>query len=166
MTVEMNALLATYDLDGANQARLQKASKMVMALLPEVLDHFYDRVGREPEMAAFFKSDKMLERAKGEQLKHWSRLFSGEYCEDYQSSARNIGQVHTRIGKRQGAGGCVDQGDTEGQSQLLPLEPAGQNGTLGDDEGLGPGTEDKPAGEKDGNGGPQPDDDLAGEDEK
>lgn len=64
MTVEMNALLATYDLDGANQARLQKASKMVMALLPEVLDHFYDRVGREPEMAAFFKSDKMLERAK------------------------------------------------------------------------------------------------------
>ncbi|VCU58078.1 methyl-accepting chemotaxis sensory transducer [Tritonibacter mobilis] len=98
MTVEMNALLATYDLDGANQARLQKASKMVMALLPEVLDHFYDRVGREPEMAAFFKSDKMLERAKGEQLKHWSRLFSGEYCEDYQSSARNIGQVHTRIG--------------------------------------------------------------------
>lgn len=98
MTFDMNALLATYDLDGANQALLQKRAKMILGLLPEVLDHFYDRVGREPEMAAFFKTEAMMERAKGEQLKHWSRLFSGDFDEDYIQSARNIGRVHTRIG--------------------------------------------------------------------
>ncbi|MCG7622958.1 methyl-accepting chemotaxis protein [Epibacterium sp. Ofav1-8] len=98
MTIDINALLATYDLDGENRARLQRAAPMVMALLPEVLAHFYDRVGREPEMAAFFKSDAMMERAKAEQLKHWSRLFSGDFSAEYLASAQNIGRVHTRIG--------------------------------------------------------------------
>lgn len=98
MSVDIDSLLATYDLDDTNRQKLARAGKLVVPILPEVLDYFYGRVSREPEMVAFFKSDTMLERAKAEQLTHWSRLFSGEFDDDYLNSAARIGRVHTRIG--------------------------------------------------------------------
>ncbi|WP_420003422.1 methyl-accepting chemotaxis protein [Arenibacterium sp. LLYu02] len=98
MSVDMKKLLATYDLDGAHLKHLVRAGELVIPILPEVLDYFYARVSREPEMVAFFKSETMLERAKAEQLSHWSKLLSGAFSEDYIESAARIGRVHTRIG--------------------------------------------------------------------
>lgn len=64
--------------------------------LPGILRRFYAHAHQEPHLSRLL-GDKQagLETA---QAKHWERLFSGQFDENYVASIRRIGMAHVRIG--------------------------------------------------------------------
>lgn len=77
---------------------LRQARPMVAQALPGALDAFYAQVRTIPEMAKHFRDDGHMGRAASSQQKHWDRICSGEFSEDYAAGVRRIGLVHARIG--------------------------------------------------------------------
>ncbi|MDE4301153.1 methyl-accepting chemotaxis protein [Phaeobacter gallaeciensis] len=76
---------------------LKEAGKLVSPMLDEVLDHFYDFAGSNPDSAAFFPDKALMEHARQGQKRHWQLLLQGDFCEAYLKSANTIGRVHFRI---------------------------------------------------------------------
>ncbi|MEP4039057.1 globin-coupled sensor protein [Pseudophaeobacter sp.] len=98
MSSEYETVLEKFDLHGTARSHLVRAGKLVTPLLPKVLDHFYKIIAADPEMAAFFPNDSLLQKAKEGQQRHWELLLSGEFGADYFASAYRIGRIHPRIG--------------------------------------------------------------------
>lgn len=69
---------------------------LVEPALPAILDGFYDRILRQPELAQLVGSQ--APRLKGAQTQHWRRLFSAQFDSAYVQSVRTIGLVHNKIG--------------------------------------------------------------------
>jgi methyl-accepting chemotaxis protein len=83
----------------------RQVSATVASFLPTMtpkmagfLDGFYDHVRNYPSMAGMFNGDAGMARAGSLQKKHWERLFSGQFDDEYFSSVRRIGGVHSRVG--------------------------------------------------------------------
>jgi methyl-accepting chemotaxis protein len=83
----------------------QHARKVLNGLQPLInqsigpaLVAFYDKVKATPETGRFFRDDSHMAAAKDLQAQHWRTITSGNYNEDYVSSARRIGQAHARTG--------------------------------------------------------------------
>lgn len=70
----------------------------IEAALPTAMTDFYDHIGNWPQLSALFPDRARIEHAKGAQIAHWMRLFSGRLDEGYFQSALKIGLVHARIG--------------------------------------------------------------------
>lgn len=98
MSPDHAKVLAKFDLNGSVRDHLTQGGRLVIPLLPEVLDHFYGIVTADPEMARFFPDDALLKKAKAGQQRHWEMLLSGEFSEAYFASAYRIGRIHPRIG--------------------------------------------------------------------
>lgn len=64
--------------------------------LQHILDGFYEHVVTVPSLEKLL-ADK-IPRLKKAQKKHWERLFSGRFDEDYFQSVQAIGLIHTQIG--------------------------------------------------------------------
>ncbi len=64
--------------------------------LPEILDSFYAHARSAPALAAMIGT--RVDGLKAAQGRHWARLFSGAFDDDYHTSVRTIGEVHARIG--------------------------------------------------------------------
>ena len=64
--------------------------------LPAILDSFYAHARSVPALAQLIGS--RVDGLKAAQGKHWARLFSGAFDDDYYASVRTIGEVHARIG--------------------------------------------------------------------
>ncbi len=69
---------------------------LVAPQLDDVLADFYRHAGSVPELAQLIGDQNA--RLKTAQRKHWERLFSGRFDEDYFSGVRAIGLTHSRIG--------------------------------------------------------------------
>ena len=96
MTMESRRGL--YGLNDARLATIRDFRPTLEKNIDEVLADFYGFVQRQDGGRAFFKDDAQLEHAKERQRAHWLRLFEASFDEDYQASARTIGQTHQRIG--------------------------------------------------------------------
>ncbi|MCE1236662.1 MAG: globin-coupled sensor protein [Hyphomicrobiales bacterium] len=75
---------------------LREAWKTIEPSLPAVLKRFYDHVRSEPNLAALVGA--RVEDLARAQTRHWARVFSGAFDEDYARSVDAIGRAHHRIG--------------------------------------------------------------------
>ena len=65
--------------------------------LDRILDTFYTRLMKDPELSVYFEG-KDLTRIKNAQKKHWVNLFNHCGEESYGLTVQRIGQTHERIG--------------------------------------------------------------------
>jgi len=85
------------DLEEGERAYLQSLKPLIDAALPAILDDFYQKIGSVPDVAQFFP-DGSVDRARSGQLRHWARISTAEFNDDYLRSARTVGETHARIG--------------------------------------------------------------------
>lgn len=89
--------LSHFDLLGDKLNLLREVGAIVIPALDDVLESFYNRAGSDPEAAAFFDTPERMTFARGAQKKHWERLLTGAFDEDYLASVDRIGRTHARI---------------------------------------------------------------------
>ncbi len=95
MIQSLDVAVKQFGLDGKNSDALASAGSKVIPWLDEVLDYFYDYA--QEEAARFFHSQEMLEHARDQQKKHWTKLLSVSFDDDYAAATKTIGEVHFRI---------------------------------------------------------------------
>ena len=84
---------------GAEQKQALAALKPVItASLDGSLNSFYTKSRAVPETAKFFASESHLQHAKSMQIKHWTRIASGTFNEEYTQAVNAIGHTHARLG--------------------------------------------------------------------
>ncbi len=95
---QLSERLAFIGLDAEARRALKAEADFVDAVLPAILDRFYDTIRATPETRRFFRSEDHIRGAHGAQRRHWSRIAQAEYDAAYVDSVRAIGQTHARIG--------------------------------------------------------------------
>ncbi|GLR48214.1 globin-coupled sensor protein [Sphingomonas astaxanthinifaciens] len=98
MVKELDERLLFTGFTAEQRARLASAQDRIARHLSPALDRFYATAEKTPHTAAFFRDRTHMGSAKGAQQKHWQRLASGRFDEEYFASARRIGDTHARIG--------------------------------------------------------------------
>lgn len=83
-------------IDAGTGELLREFWKVVEPALPEVLEGFYQHIGREPQLARMVGND--IPRLKAAQGSHWGRLFNGRFDHEYMQGVRTIGLIHNKIG--------------------------------------------------------------------
>lgn len=96
--VEIRDRLAFIGMDSKVRLTLKQSADIVLSALPGVMGVFYERLRSNPETSRHFTDDSRMRSASDAQIKHWQIILSGEYGEDYLSSVRRVGAVHSRIG--------------------------------------------------------------------
>lgn len=66
--------------------------------LPDIVGIFYDHLKKFPKLMSFFKDPAHLDYARKAQTRHWERLLTGRFDQEYMESARRIGLAHAKIG--------------------------------------------------------------------
>ncbi|WP_127090675.1 globin-coupled sensor protein [Aquabacter cavernae] len=90
-------------IDQATRDNLVSVRGFLAENLDTILDAFYGHVLNYPDLVRLFGETRQqqeagIRRAKAGQVRHWQQLFSGTFDEAYVTSARAIGQVHSRVG--------------------------------------------------------------------
>jgi methyl-accepting chemotaxis protein len=85
-------------LDEQGKAAIRSLKPLIDKELPAILDSFYIRIGEFPEVSRFFSDAGRAGQAKNAQLRHWARISSADFNQEYLHSVRTIGQTHARIG--------------------------------------------------------------------
>lgn len=89
--------ISKFALDGRQKDDLIRANSKVGPHLDQVLDKFYEFAQADTDASRFFPNDEILTHAKSAQKRHWQLLLSGDFSDEYYSSAETIGRVHFRI---------------------------------------------------------------------
>ena len=90
--------LGFFGLDEAAGARLRECKPAVMEAVPTILDDFYRFIKGWPQIWPLIGSDERAEKEKVAQIRHWERLFSGRFDDDYFAQSSRIGKAHEMIG--------------------------------------------------------------------
>jgi methyl-accepting chemotaxis protein len=90
--------LSFLGLNDEARRELREFSPTLQQALPAMLDGFYAHVRKWPALAAMFKDNAAVDRARGAQGEHWRKLFSAQFDEPYMNSVRRIGRMHSQIG--------------------------------------------------------------------
>lgn len=98
MSDALRLRLEFMEFDAHQRAALRATQPAVRAIIGKALDRFYARAQRTGETAGFFSSAAHMAKAKAAQEKHWARLATAEFDDDYYQSIRRIGATHARIG--------------------------------------------------------------------
>ena len=85
-------------IDQETVAVLREAKSFILAEMPQILDRFYDHIGKFTETAKFFKNREHMMHAKKMQLQHWAIIMDGRFDESYEASVTKIGEVHNKLG--------------------------------------------------------------------
>ncbi len=84
---------------GDEDRRLVRAFRpIIQSHIDEILTDFYRHLRSFPAVASFFGDDVAVARAKAAQTRHWVRLFSADFNDEYMASVREVGRTHNRIG--------------------------------------------------------------------
>jgi len=67
-----------------------------------ILDQFYERILKIPELAAMFPTKELVRHARDAQMAHWKRMFRDADSADYRASVERIGRTHNRLGLEPG----------------------------------------------------------------
>ena len=94
--------LAFLRIDDEARALLSGFQPAVEKLIPSILDEFYGHVTKEDELAAMFVDEAHVQHARDAQGKHWMRMFSGKFDDEYFESVNRIGKAHCNLGLRPG----------------------------------------------------------------
>ena len=90
--------LAFSRIDAATRDSLRAVWPLVDAAMPAILDKMYEHILARPELKSLFANADVIKGARERQHRHWQRLFSGQYDQDYIASAHRIAVTHARIG--------------------------------------------------------------------
>ncbi|MEQ9121673.1 MAG: globin-coupled sensor protein, partial [Alphaproteobacteria bacterium] len=88
--------LAFLQIGEADRIELAKVWRELEPSMPELLDAFYKHLRQIPALADLIGSK--VDTLKSAQHRHWARLFTSGFDEDYMRAAWAIGQAHNRIG--------------------------------------------------------------------
>ena len=94
----LNHRLDFIGMDEKGKRDLKALKPLIDKELPGILDAFYKKLGTVPEVARFFADTGRATQAKNGQVRHWGRISSGEFSDEYLQNSRVIGQTHARIG--------------------------------------------------------------------
>lgn len=97
MTQDISEQLKRFSLAGTDREALKYAGTIVIPLLDQVLEDFYQTVSGDSETAQFFADPTVLQHAKAKQKRHWKLLLNGAFQEEYLHSAETVGKTHFRI---------------------------------------------------------------------
>ena len=95
---DLQERLAFLGLDNETRQELREFSPTLQQALPTLMDGFYHHVREWPALAAMFKDNASIDRARGAQAEHWRKLFSAQFDEAYVTSVQRIGRMHSHIG--------------------------------------------------------------------
>lgn len=90
--------LGLNQINGRTTSALRQSRSLVLQLMPELLDQFYQHLGSFEQTSGFFKSRQAIAHAKAMQLKHWGVILEGNFDDAYEASVTRIGEVHAKIG--------------------------------------------------------------------
>jgi methyl-accepting chemotaxis protein len=97
MARETQDTLSKFALTGDDHRKLIRAGQLVAPILDDALEHFYSFAVADAEIAQFFPNESVMAHARAAQKKHWQRLLSGSFDDDYLASAERVGSVHFKI---------------------------------------------------------------------
>ncbi|WP_248305997.1 globin-coupled sensor protein [Devosia sp. MC1541] len=87
------------DLNKDARAQLASIRPTIEKHVGPALDHFYDKVAKEPEVARFFGGGRPhMDRAKSRQIGHWSAIAAGQLDAEYMENSAKVGLRHALIG--------------------------------------------------------------------
>lgn len=96
-----NELKAYIGFGPQDEQNVRALGPEVAPFFDQVVQRFYDEIGRHPGAAAVLKDAAQLSRLHAK-LHEWLRtLFSGKYDTDYARQRSEIGRVHVRVGLAQ-----------------------------------------------------------------
>ena len=95
---DMPADAGFFGLDGDATERLKAMAPDVLAALDVALEGFYDKLERQPDMAALLKKTGGSGRLKKAQAEHWRGLLTAGFGDAYRERTVRIGAAHERIG--------------------------------------------------------------------
>ncbi|MGD1879693.1 MAG: protoglobin domain-containing protein [Kiloniellaceae bacterium] len=101
-SLERAKKLAFLRIDDEARTALSAFQPVVEKLIPTVLDNFYAHITQEESLKAMFVNDAHVEHARSAQAKHWMRMFSGKFDDDYFASVHRIGKAHCQLGLQPG----------------------------------------------------------------
>lgn len=67
-------------------------------MLPEVVEEFYDHLGRFPELRPLLERPGVLARLKKILLQYLGELLGGDYGAQYEQTRRRVGERHLQVG--------------------------------------------------------------------
>lgn len=70
----------------------------ISAKLPDIVAVFYDHLRKFPKLMKFFSDPSHLDHARRAQIRHWDRLLTGKFDQEYVESAKRVGLAHAKIG--------------------------------------------------------------------
>lgn len=88
--------LEFFGIDDSIAQILNENSENIMALLPGILDEFYEYIKKTPKLNDLVAGQEP--RLKAAQENHWRRIFSGNLDDEYFKAVERIGTVHDKIG--------------------------------------------------------------------
>ncbi|MGF1592292.1 MAG: protoglobin domain-containing protein [Kiloniellaceae bacterium] len=94
--------LAYLRIDDETRALLSAFRPTLETLIPQVLDDFYAHVTKEDSLRALFVNEAHIQHAREAQARHWMRMFSGKFDDDYFKSVERIGKAHCQLGLEPG----------------------------------------------------------------
>ncbi|MBO9422383.1 globin-coupled sensor protein [Labrenzia sp. R4_2] len=90
--------LSFHKIDETIQLSLRQNSQLILTMLPDALDRFYEHVAGYEETANFFRDHEHMMHAKEKQIGHWQIITSGHFDIQYEASVTRIGEIHNRLG--------------------------------------------------------------------
>src|SRR5690606_174358 len=84
------------------QVLLAEFMAVAESRLDPILDDFYARIMKVPELAALFANAGTVQHARRQQAQHWKRMFREAGSPDYRESVERIGRTHARLGLEPG----------------------------------------------------------------
>lgn len=93
----LNERLNYLGIDASVRDDLRSLLPLIEPELPVILEAFYAHIASHDETRDFFSSRERVETASKRQAEHWRRLFTGQFDEAYEESARRVGLVHHKI---------------------------------------------------------------------
>ncbi|GAB4234034.1 MAG: globin-coupled sensor protein [Kiloniellaceae bacterium] len=94
--------LAFLRIDEETRSLLSEFRPAVEKLIPSVLNDFYAHITEEAELKAMFVNEAHVAHAREAQARHWMRMFSGKFDDEYFASVERIGKAHCQLGLQPG----------------------------------------------------------------
>jgi len=94
--------LAYLRIDDEARALLSGFRPTLEKLIPQVLDDFYAHITQEEALRRLFVNEAHKQHAREAQARHWLRMFSGRFDDDYFQSVERIGKAHCQLGLEPG----------------------------------------------------------------
>ncbi len=94
----IDARLEFNRIDDETISTLRENAAFLVREIDRALDGFYRHIAAAPETKKFFPTAEIVRHAREMQTRHWKMIIDGGFDQNYERSARRIGETHHRLG--------------------------------------------------------------------